>query len=310
MTKQQSESRQVPSLPRGLSTWVYQYREGIAKQVREFNQRAKPDMRFRYFFPYAGAVDFPGKGHEMVLHYSTDIPHHYAETLPADILIMPIVDGRSDHGEFDDWTEEEYGRAARKVADRILADPEAAGVQIDIEPFHPSHLPFYRQLRGMLNAGGKFCTMFVGPRSEKLLTEIFESCDIVVMSGYDIAGEGAPLDKYRTAMKRALALFQRVAHKTKGHYMIGIPAAASWGEFEYIAGGGSPREETGVKQEEYVEAALEAIAPYRERPEFVGISLWHMSDPETEFERPEDAKKRTKFPNIIRESVWRILERY
>lgn len=310
MTKSERNANTLPPLPRGLSTWVYQYREGIAKQVRRFNARAKPDMHFRYFFPYAGAVDFPEGKHEVAVHYNADIPRRYAQTLPEGILLMPIVDGRSDHGEFTDWTEEEYGRAARKVADCILQDPVAAGVQIDIEPFHPSHLPFYRQLREMLNAEGKFCTMFVGPRSEALLTKIFESCDIVVMSGYDIAGEGAALDKYRAAMKRSVARFQQVAQKTGGHYMIGIPAAASWGEYEYIAGGDGPRVETGVKQEAYVRAALEAIAPFREHPEFVGISLWHMSDPETEFERPEEVSKPTKFPNIIRESVWRLLETY
>ena len=35
-----------------------------------------------------------------------------------------------------------------------------------------------------------------------------------------------------------------------------------------------------------------------------------MSDPVKDFEEPEKATKQTNFPNIIRESVWEILENY
>jgi hypothetical protein len=196
------------------------------------------------------------------------------------------------------------------VARHIIEDPNAVGVQIDIEPFKPDHLPFYRHLTEMLNAEGKFCTMFVGPRDKELLTRIFESCDIVVMSGYDLNGEGMDLTSYRTSMKGAVARMQEVAEETGRHYMVGIPAAASWGEYEYIAGGEGERIETGFKQEEYVRAALDAVKPYLDKPEYVGLSLWHMSDPEKDAEEPEKATRRTKFPNIIRESVWEMLERY
>jgi len=223
---------------------------------------------------------------------------------------MPIVDGRADKGEFSGWTDEQYREAARKVAKHIIDDPHAAGVQIDIEPFRPDHLPFYRHLTEMLNAEGKYCTMFVGPKRRDLLTRIFQSCNVVVMSGYDLNGEGMELEAYRAAMKGSLARFQQVAEETGGQYMIGIPAAASWGEFEYIAGGDSERTETGVKQEEYVRAALDAVKPYHECPQYIGVSLWHMSDPEKDLEEPEKASRRTKFPNIIRESVWKLLEDY
>ena len=118
------------------------------------------------------------------------------------------------------------------------------------------------------------------------------------------------LTAYRAAMEGALARFQQVAEETGRQYMIGIPAAASWGEFEYIAGGDGERTETGVKQEEYVQAAVDATKPYHEYPQYIGLSLWHMSDPEKDFEEPEKATKRTKFPNIIREAVWKILESY
>ena len=59
-----------------------------------------------------------------------------------------------------------------------------------------------------------------------------------------------------------------------------------------------------------MQAAVDATKPYHEYPQYVGLSLWHMSDPEKDFEEPEKATKRTKFPNIIREAVWKMLESY
>ena len=297
-------------LPKGISTWVYHYSDRTSQQIRAFNSRALPHLRFRYFFPHAGWLRFAEQKGQSTLDCSTEITTAYAQTLPPDMLLMPIVDGRNDNGEFDGWTDEQYGEAARKVADFILADPNAAGVQIDIEPFRPDHLPFYKHLTERLNADGKYCTMFVGPKDKELLTRIFHSCNIVVMSGYDLNGEGMDLTAYRAAMKESLAKFEEVARETGGHYLIGIPAAASWGEFEYEAGGEDGRIETGPKQEEYVQTALDTIKPYLESPHYLGLSLWHMYDPEKDFEEPEKATERTKFPNIIRESVWRLLEKY
>jgi hypothetical protein len=332
------------ALPKGISTWVYHYREGVARQVERYNAKARPEMRFSYLFPYAGSVAFGSQRGQATVHYRDESTHAYARVLPG-ILMLPIVDGRTDAGEFDGWTEEQYREAARQVADCVNNDPDAAGVQIDIEPFKPEHLPFYRHLRELLNAKGKYCTMFVGASGEEVLIRIFQSCDVVVISGYDMLGENQGAAAYERALRGALSRVQAAAEKTAGHYMVGIPAAASWGEYEYVAGGpsassGSPpaqgkpprapvpdpegpsgsegqsrggeagRVETGVKQEEYVRAALEVVRPYRDSPEYLGLALWHMSDPETEFEQPEKATGPTKFPNVIRDSVWKMLESY
>jgi hypothetical protein len=223
---------------------------------------------------------------------------------------MPIFDARTDAVEFDGWTDEQYRAAAREVAKRIIEDPHAAGVQVDIEPFRPGHLPFYRHLREMLNAAGKYSTMFVGPKERELLARIFQSCDIVVMSGYDLNEEGSDLSTYRARMKEGVTLFQQVAEETGGHYLVGIPAAASWGEYEYLVDQDGKRTETGIKQEEFVRAALEVVKVYQDRPQYLGTSLWHMSNPEKDFEEPDKVTELTKFPNVIRESVWRMLERY
>ena len=299
----------LPRLPRGTSAWVYRYRGGVSRQIWRFNSNAAPDLRFRYLFPYAGSLDF-SVDRRGAVHYSSDATKAYAESLPPGVLIMPIVDARNDGGELDGWTDDQYCALAREVARAVIDDPNAAGVQIDIEPFRPDHLPFYRHLREMLNREGKYSTMFVGPKNKELLARIFLSCDMVVMSGYDLDGEGTPLEQYRDALGSAVARFQEVAEQVGGQYMVGIPAAASWGEYEYVAGGEGERVESGVKQEEYVQAALDILREYRGRDEYVGLALWHMSDPESDLESPETATRRTKFPNIIPESVWRMLESY
>jgi hypothetical protein len=478
----QAETKELPPLPKGISTWVYGYRDGISKKVHTFNTLAVPNLRFKYFFPYAGSLGFsdapplgemlgseaalpprstvqelsrfeapsqygdnyyarvrgyvhPPKTGEYTFYIASDdgselwlsadddpsnkkqiasvsrwtspgewdkykdqksapvrletgrsyyveVLHHekgggdhlavawegpdfartvidgeflsstqkpqergtvvwekwqaaeinaaipaprkgqfelyfngkmavaYAEALPAGTLIMPIVDGRADEGEFSGWTDDQYRAAAAAVAARIIAEPYAAGVQIDVEPFRPDHLPFYRHLTVLLNAEGKYCTMFVGPKNKELLTRIFQSCNVVVMSGYDLNGEGMPLNSYASAMKTSVARFDEVARETGRHYMIGIPAAASWGEFELLLRKDGTRKETGVKHEEYVRAALDAVKPFLDSPHYVGLSLWVMTDPETAVEEPVDTTKPGRYPNVIRESVWKMLESY
>jgi len=301
---------ELKPLPKGISTWVYRYSDGVSRQVHRFNERALPHLRFKYFFAYAGSVGFTDQEGEAKVYYSAEATSAYAETLPPGMLIMPTVDGRADKGEFSGWTDEQYREAAGKVAKHIVEDPNAAGVQIDIEPFRPDHLPFYRHLTEMLNAEGKYCTMFVGPKRKDLLTRIFESCDVVVMSGYDLNGEGMGLSSYRNSMRGSVARFQEVAEETGGQYMIGIPAASSWGEFEFLVRKDGTRKETGVKQEEYVGAALDAVKPYLDSPQYVGLSLWVMSDPEAAVEEPADTTKPGRYPNVIRESVWKMLEGY
>jgi hypothetical protein len=302
------EMTTLEPLPRGISTWVYRYTDGVARQVKRFNGKARPEGRFRYFFPYAGSPSFDAQGKRITMHYDGTATRAYAQALPRGVLLMPIVDGRNDDKAFDGWTEEQYREAARQVAQCVLDDPNAAGVQIDIEPFSPAHLPFYRHLRGLLNAKGKYCTMFVGAWDRETLMQIFASCDVVVISGYDLDGEGISLPRYREAIQGALARVQQAAEAAGGHYMVGIPAAASWGEYEYLAGGDAERKETGVKQEEYVRAALDAVKPYGKCPHYLGLALWHMSDPETEHEQPETATSPIKFPDVIRPSVWEMLE--
>ena len=92
--------------------------------------------------------------------------------------------------------------------------------------------------------------------------------------------------------------------------MVGIPAAASWGEYEYtVDANGHDRIETGVRQEDYVQAALSVMQDYNGSPEFLGVALWQMSSMQ-DTTKPDKVTKRTKLPNSIRPSVWTLLEKY
>ncbi len=296
----------APALPRGLSGWAYEYNDAVVKEMTNFN--AGPHLKFKYFFPYAGSPEFNTNTREATIYYNpAKTSDRYAEALPPGTLIMPIVDCAARQHQFDGWTDDQYKAAASLVADAIANDPRAAGVQIDIEPFSESQLPFYQYLHQDLNAKGKYTTMFVGPKNEKLLTKIFQSCDIVVISGYDLDDENTGVANYRKLLTGAMARVNKVAMQTHGKYMVGIPASASWGEYEYtVEKGGANRVETGNKQEDYVKTALDVLNKYNNSPAYLGVALWQMSRT-GEVDEPEKATKLTKFPNYIRPSVWKIL---
>ena len=300
-----------PVLLKGISAWSYSYDPKVVAKINSFNAMAKSDRHFKYFFPYAGSLDFDKGKMAVTLSYdSGKVSDLYAKGLPPGTLIMPIMDARADKKEFDNWTDAQYQAAALKVAAAIEKDSRAAGVQIDIEPFAEGHLPFYQYLRRELNAHGKYTTMYVGAGNGKLLTKIFESCDVVVISGYDLDVENIGVVRYQKLLMSAMARVQRVAAKTHGKYMVGIPAAASWGEYEYtVDRGGHNRVETGNRQEDYVRAALGVLRDYQKSPEFLGWALWQLSDTR-DVDEPDQALSHTKFPDYIRPSVWQILAEY
>ena len=300
-----------PVLLKGISAWSYSYDPKVVAKINSFNAVAQSDQQFKYFFPYAGSLDFNAEKMEVTLSYSSrKVSDLYAKGLPPGALIMPIIDARADKKEFNNWTDAQYQAAALKVAAAIDKDSHAAGVQIDIEPFAEGHLPFYQDLRKELNAHGKYTTMFVGPGNEKRLTKIFESCDVVVISGYDLDVENIGVARYQKNLMSVMERVQRVAAKTHGKYMVGIPAAASWGEYEYTVDRcGHNRVETGNRQEDYVRAALGVLRDYQKSPEFLGWALWQLSDTR-DVDEPDQALSHTKFPDYIRPSVWQILAEY
>jgi len=79
MDEEKEEAMKLEPLPKGISTWVYRYGDGISRQVHRFNSRALPDLRFKYFFPYAGSVGFEGQPEgQAAVHYSAEAVRAYA----------------------------------------------------------------------------------------------------------------------------------------------------------------------------------------------------------------------------------------
>ena len=73
--------------------------------------------------------------------------------------------------------------------------------------------------------------------------------------------------------------------------------------------GGRHRLQTGVRQEEYVKAALDVLSVFKEKTEFLGLSLWQLSRWK-KADEPEKVRKRTKMPDYVRSTVWKLLEKF
>ncbi len=291
--------------PTGLSAWTYDFDEVRVQQIIAQHAQPDPRRRFAYLFPYAGSVNQEG-GHKANVTYTREGPAQFAKALPKGILLLPIVDGRQDEKEFNDWTDAEYDAVAADVAKAIIDDPNAAGVQIDIEPFHDSHLPFYESLGARLKKKGKIMTGFLSPgRSEAALTRMYRACSIVVLSGYDL--ELPDPVSYGKALHAAVDRCLRIAAKVGGRTMIGIPAGGSWAEHEYrgiVENGACKKELTGFKQTQWLGAALEAVKPFESDPSVAGLALWVLTGRTS---APEDECLKGDHPHYISDACWSLL---
>ena len=294
------------NLPKGISAWSYHLDKKLGAKVKEHNKKAKPQTKFTYFFPYAGSLEFKKGSRTASISYNAQKTSAYARALPKGVLLMPIVDARDDKKAFCGWSDKEYADLAEKVAEQIVKDRHAAGAQVDVEPFNPSHLPFYKHLKEALNKKGKVLTMFAGIRKGAVMKQIFDACDIFVFSGYDGSGQNPGPEKYKASLTRKVARLQKLAHAVGGKYMVGIPAAASWGEYEYVIDKHGEKTVTGHKQAEYVKASIEVLKEYDGKPEYIGMSLWVMSHVATK----DDPKAKGNQPNFVRPEVWDLLEKY
>ncbi len=291
--------------PVGLSAWTYEFDAIRVAQIEAQNRETNPRRRFAWLFPYAGSVNQEG-GHKASVVYSREAPANYAKALPTGIRLLPIVDGRQDRKEFNGWTDGEYDAVASEVAKAILDDPNAAGVQIDIEPFHDSHLRFYETLGAVLKKKGKLMTGFLSPgRSEEALTRMYKACSIVVLSGYDL--EQPNPEAYGRTLHAAVDRCLKIAAKVGGRTMIGIPAGGSWAEHEYrgiIEQGSCRKEETGFRQTQWLGAALDAVKPFETDPAVTGLALWVLTGRTS---APADECRKGDHPHYISDACWTLL---
>ncbi len=296
----------APALPRGGSAWTYDFSPGRVDQIRRHDAAAAPARRFAYLFPYAGSVEVDAVHRRVQVSYKPDTVAAYVQALGPGIRMLPIVDGRQDQGEFNGWSATEYAAAADAVADRLLADHNAAGVQIDIEPFHPDHIPFYAALGARLRKAGKLTTGFMGPgRPPAVLEAMYRACDVVVLSGYDFGLETPAA--YTAALDAALGRCHAVAVSVGGHSMVGVPAGASWGEHEYhgtLENGRCTRKDSGFTQTAWLAAALAAYAKHEHDATMVGLAFWNLTDQPA---GPRPDCLRGDQPDYISDGAWELL---
>jgi len=293
----------APGLVPGLSAWEYSGNLKLhSEQVSAHDARAPADRKFRYFFPYAGWAGFYGStAEDMLFSYHKEVACAFQAELPG-VNVWVTVDARQDNREFNDWTPEEYDLAAGRIADAVLADPCAHGVHVDIEPFHPSHQPFYASLRDRLTKGGKLTSLFA--HGEWATPEMLASVDLFVVSGYDALGSPSDPTQFGPYLDRQLGNLAANAKKVEGHYMLGIPASASWGEWERTQGPDCPDGEiSGHTMGEYLAGVMEAYCAHRADPRFLGMSLWAMGrEPDAECTRGC-----CRYPTEVTAEAWTTL---
>ncbi len=273
-TKTEAFDGDNPSTPRGISAWVYDYSEGRMQAIRDYNSQVPDQRKFNYLFPYCGSLTATGKG-EYHLYYKGWLSSVFKPKL-RNCLVLPIVDGWH-NGQFNDWTKEQYEEAAQQVAEKIINDPNADGVQMDIEPYNNGQLYFYQHLGKLLRAKGKILTHFLWGHTPQNDPAIFKACDIVVLSGYDYHPENKSAQEYGKMLADGVNNMLRLARSVNGKLMVGIPVMPSCHEYEYKQGD-CGHVDTGNKQTDYISQAVEVLCRYQDDPNYIGWALWQFSD--------------------------------
>ncbi len=328
--------------PRGNGTWVYDatfpqgpdgepyvspglWREAIAG----YNAQAQAGHRLDQVFSYGGDLEMECRGgsdctsNKMHVYYypptSQSARRSFQETGASgflstqayaktgdDVVVIPTFDGRFDAGgylqEFETLSESQARTYADIFARTVCADPNAPGVQLDLEPFDindPAQFWFYDQVALNLAGENEELEPIFGCRSEDHpqgrffsvftfanqitpeLGEVFtrHGNGYVIISLYDLGPGGAtvasaPEDYRRYVANEIARTVSNSAAAGNVPFQLAIPAAASTKEFERYRG--TP---TGYSQREYVEQALGAMddSGVRENPQFLGTAVWGWS---------------------------------
>jgi hypothetical protein len=287
---------------RGISGWLYAQDPALADQLLAYDAkvRGQPDgenRRVRYLFPYAGDVGIEGSSYgEHYLSYDPSASAFYASRLPNTDMLPNLDSG--DGNAFATWSDQDQERLAADIAAAILADPNAKGVHIDIEPFRDAHLPFYVKLRALLNGGSKILTLFTGRTSGA----IYGAADILVLSGYDLGLDPPTTENYRATLGQMVRTAIASAGAAGSALLVGIPASAAWEQ--HATRSGNCSKDTGIKQEQWVAAALEAICPHRFEQAYLGIALWQITEDPLAMKSEPGC---LRHPDNISAAIWEML---
>jgi hypothetical protein len=253
---------------KGIAAWTY---NGL--QQRYVNELSAYDTavqgavdganrRVRYLFPWAADVSDANPNFD-----TRYVTAWWASKMPG-VAILPNVDG--DGAVLDGMTTAQMQTLADLIASKINADPNAAGVHIDIEPFRNAHIPFYARLRADLNANvpRKVQTMFTGAT----FGSIYSNSDIVVFSGYDLGINPLTPLNYENVLYSRVGTALASARAGGSYLLVGVPASASYEEYYYSTG--SCPNNTGYTQEQWFKGALNALCGHYFEGHYLGPSLW------------------------------------
>lgn len=304
--------------------------------INQFNSISSGSHQIKEIYSYGGDMEMycPGgvvadcTGSDLYVFYSRSEPvsgstYSNASTfayhqgidpnlIGSQPLVAPIIDGTvvgsGPLAGFDNLSRRNAQFFADKVAHRICADPYAAGVEMDLEPFdvatRNAQYYFYLRLAKDLSIAqtkcvnaqypqGRFFAVFTGAnainpasasaaRVAKILNAYHNGYLIDPL--YDLASSPAG---YRTSVSDYARLVAAQTINTVNwaadlgiHYQFDVPAAASFHDYASCIGplcGGASAPADG--QVDYVSAAENAIiaSGAQDDPLYMGTAVWAMT---------------------------------
>jgi len=295
----------VNATRKGISGWLYANDAALASELQSYDLvvQSKPDgaeRHVRYLFPYGGGLGLTGSAYTSdALSYDPAAAAFYAAKLP-NAAMLPIIDS-GDGDALATFSSADQEKLAADVAAAIVSDPNARGAHIDIEPFHDEHAPFYAKLKALLHASQKQLTLFTGRTSGP----IYSTADIVVLSGYDLGITPVSAAKYQTTLANMVDTALASAASGGSTLLVGIPVSASFEEYATESGACSTA--TGVSQEQWVGAALQAVCPHQADASYLGVALWQVGSGALEIHSEPGC---LRHPDAISDAVWGLLENF
>lgn len=220
------------ALQSGNSAWVYGFKPGWVKHIKQINLSSKMANHFHYLFVNVGNISVDSDHHHLKIHYNHQRTKEFKKHLPNVVILANLSFWIKDTGFFK-WHPAEYKKAADKIAQLINQDSHVSGVFLDLEIYKPCLLPFYKELTIKLNQQGKILAFIVRPGEET--QQWFEQTgnnSLAVLYGYDLhhaEDSSMPVNHktYAKRLQKAVNHFVATASKAKQHFMIGIPAIAT-----------------------------------------------------------------------------------
>lgn len=310
------------TIPRGNGTWAYDAtRIGQwADDIAGYDATATDGHAITTVMSYATDLEMSCPGNDPArctprdfhVRYSANGRQRstaaYAQRVPG-VVMEPIVDGAIGTlylPGFNDLSPDLAAAFADRVAARVCADPNVAGIQFDLEPVNVRTMNgqywFYTEIakafagRGCIDAShpsGRFFSIFTfadrlrpGSASAKHLAAIVNgySNGYVIDSLYDLGTrDGGWLntpDEYESLVEQQVDQMRDWSDQLGIQYGFGVPGGASAHEYTTCTGSlchHDPGSRAGYPMLQYTTRAIDAIDTSGARDDslFVGNYLWY-----------------------------------